>query len=212
MKPAKTKVRAERAMAVDWRDVHSRLETDRKAIERGWSPGPEETQKVLKARAQVLARETKAAQELEDSIEVIEFVLAHERYAVESSFVREVYPLKDLTPLPCTPAYVLGIVNVRGQILSIIDIKKFFDLPQKGLTDQNKVIILRAGSMEFGILADLIIGTRMVSMGELQPSLLTLTGIREAYLKGVTTDRRVILDAGKLLSDTKIVVHEQVST
>ena len=43
-------------------------------------------------------------------------------------FVREVYPLKDYTPLPCTPPFVLGLVNVRGQIISVIDIKKFFDI------------------------------------------------------------------------------------
>jgi len=196
---------------IDWRDVHSRLDTAREAIERGRSPGLEETKRILKARAQLLAREPRPAQEPEDTLEVIEFVLAQEIYAVESSFVREVYPLKELTPLPCTPAYVLGIVNVRGQILSVIDIKKFFDLPEKGLTDLNKVIILRSGSMEFGILADLITGTRVVSMNELQPSLPTLTGIREEYLKGVAADRSVILDAAKLLSDRKIVVHEEVN-
>ena len=208
MKPVKTK----RATGVDWRDVHSRLETSRAAIERGRSPDPEETKRILKNRAQALSREHKPAQELQDSFEVIEFVLAYEKYAVESSFVREVYPLKDLTPLPCTPGHVLGIINVRGQILSVIDIKRFFDLPQKGLGDLNKVIILRSESMEFGILADLITGTRRVSAGELQASLPTLTGIREEYLKGVTADRMVILDAGKLLADRKIVVHEQVKT
>ena len=207
-----TPVKNKRATGVDWRDVHSRLETSRAAIERGGSPGPEETKQILKRRAQALAREPQAAREREDTIEVIEFVLAYEKYAVESSFVREVYPLKELTPLPCTPGHVLGIINVRGQILSVIDIKRFFDLPQKGLSDLNKVIILRSESMEFGILADLITGTRRVSAGELQASLPTLTGIREEYLKGVTADRMVILDAGKLLADRKIVVHEQVKT
>lgn len=202
--------RTKRRTVVDWRDIHGRLETARKAMERGWSPGPEETKQVLRARAQALAQEPKREQEPEDTVEVIEFHLAYEKYGVESSHVREVYPLKDLTPLPCTPPFVLGIINVRGQILSVIDIKKFFDLPEKGLTDLNKVIILRCGFVEFGILADLITGTRVISLRELQPSLPTLTGIREEYLKGVTADQTVIVDAGKLLSDRKIVVHEQV--
>jgi len=171
-----------------------------------------EARQILRARAQALAREQKPTQEPQDTIEVIEFVLAHERYGVESSFIREVYPLKELTPLPCVPRHVLGIVNVRGQILSVVDIKKFFDLPEKGLTDLNKLVILRSGSMELGILADAISGARRVSMGELQPSLPTLSGIREEYLKGVSADRVVILDAEKLLADKKIVVHEEVTT
>jgi purine-binding chemotaxis protein CheW len=210
MKPDKKRARADRS-TVDWGSVHGRLEAARNALERGGARGPEEVKQILKLRAQALAREPKGAQAPEDSIEVIEFVLAYEKYAVESSFVREVHPLKDLTPVPCTPGYVRGIVNVRGQVLSIVDVKRFFDLPEKGLPDLNKVIILRSDSMEFGILADLIVGTRIVSMDELQASLPTLTGIRGEYLKGVTADRVVVLDGEKLLSDTKIVVHEHVN-
>src|SRR3990167_4187913 len=170
----------------------------------------EEEKKILKARAKELAREAREEKTLEESMEIVEFLMAHEKYGVESSYVREIYPLKELTPVPCTPSFVLGIINVRGQILSVIDIKKFFDLPEKGLTDLNKVIILHTESMEFGILADVIIGVRNIVVGELQTSLPTLTGIREEYLKGVTKERTVILDAEKLLSDKSIVVHELV--
>jgi len=207
----KTGSRAERASGTDRRGIRSRLEAAREATERGWQPGPEETKEILKARARALAREAEAPQEAAEAIEVIEFVVARERYAVESAYVREIYPLNELTPLPCTPRFVLGIVNVRGQILSVIDIKKFFDLPEKGLSDLSKVVILRSEAMEFGVLADSIAGTRVLPVHELQPSLPTLTGIREEYLRGVTADRTVILDAGKLLSDPKIVVHEQVA-
>ena len=196
---------------IEWRDVHAHLETARRAIERGHSPGPEETLRILKARARALARQSSAAQEPQEILEVIEFVLAYETYAVESRFVREIHQLKDLTPLPCAPAHVLGIVNVRGRILSVIDLKRFFELPEKGLTDLNKVVILQSESMEFGILADLIVGTRMISEGEIQASLPTLIGIREQYLKGVSAERSVILDAEKLLSDSRIVVHERTN-
>ena len=139
----------------------------------------------------------------------MEFLLAYETYAIESRCVREVYPLQNLTPLPCTPAFVLGIVNVRGEMLSVLDIKKFFGLPEKGLTDLNKLIVLDSGAMRFGILADAIVGVRHIPLAEIQPSLPTLTGIREEYLKGVTAGRIVILDAEKLIADEKIVVQEQ---
>ena len=196
---------------IDWNEVKQRLEIARAATEHVVSPDPEETRRILKARAQALGQKLEQAEAIGERIEVVEFVLAQESYAVESQHVRDVYPLEQLTPLPCTPAYVLGIVNLRGEILSVIDIKKFFDLPEKGLTDLNKVIVLESGSMRFGILADVIIGVRAISLTDIQPSLPTLTGIREEYLKGVTPDRTVILDAEKLLADEQIIVQEQVA-
>ncbi len=166
-------------------------------------------QSILKARAKVLAQAPEQAAELE-CIEVVTFLLAYETYAIETTWVREVYPLKDLTPLPCTPPFVAGIVNVRGQVLSVIDIKKFFDLPEKGLTDLNKVVILSDGVMEFGILADAVLEVQNVPRQKIQPPLPTLTGIREQYLLGITAERLIVLDAYSLLTGGSIVVHEEV--
>jgi purine-binding chemotaxis protein CheW len=64
--------------------------------------------------------------------------------------------------------------------------------------------------MRFGVLADAVLGVRRVPVAGIQPSLPTLTGIREQYLKGVTHERTIVLDAQKLLADEKIVVQEQV--
>ena len=203
-------MRGKKHAAIDWHEVHRRLDAARAAGKRARTPDPEETKRVLKARAQALARQPGQAEAAGEHVEVVEFVLAHERYAVETRYVREVYPLENLTPLPCTPAFVLGIVNLRGEILSVIDLKKFFELPEKGLTDLNKVIVLQSGNMRFGILADAVAGVRRVPLVGIQPSLPTLTGVREAYLKGVTAERTVVLDAEKLLADERIVVQEQV--
>lgn len=171
---------------------------------------PVEQLEILRSRAAVLAREPESPKKAAEQLEVVEFLLSPERYAIESAYIGEVYPLKDLTPLPCTPLFVLGIMNMRGRIISVLDIRKFFDLPEKGLSDLNKVIILQGGAMEFGILADAIIGTRTVSIADLLPSLPTLTDIRADYLRGVTEDRLVVLNGEKLLSDRNIVVHEDV--
>lgn len=178
----------------------------------------QEKERILKERARELAREPEKKDTSGEYVRVVEFLLAYERYALEASYICEVYPLKELTPLPCTPPFVLGILNVRGRIFSVIDIRKFFELPEKGITNLNKVIILstdkpvpeRIDGMEFGILADAVSGVKSVPLHEIQTSLFTLTGIREDYLKGVTKDRTVILDAMKILSDKRIVIHEQV--
>jgi purine-binding chemotaxis protein CheW len=196
---------------VDWAEIHRRLQASRAGIERRLNPGPDERRKILRERAKLLGREFEDRGPAADSLEVVEFVLASERYGVESAFVREIYPLKDYTPLPCTPPFVLGVINVRGQILSVIDIKRFFDLPDKGLTDLNKVVILETRRMELGVLADAVLGVRSVTLGDLQPSLPTLTGIRVQYLRGVTSDSMVVLDAEALLSDSSIIVDEDAS-
>jgi len=171
---------------------------------------PEEERKVLRERAIALAREPEEKETAAECLEVVEFLLAYERYGLESACIREVYPLKELTSLPGTPPFVLGIMNVRGKILSVIDLRKFFDLPQKGLTDLNKVIIVHDEAMEFGILADAILGVRLIPLREMQPSLPTLTEVRADYLKGVTAERLVVLDGGALLADRRIVVHEEL--
>jgi purine-binding chemotaxis protein CheW len=193
---------------INWNEIYSRIEAARIEVEKGFQPTAEERDKVLKERAKVFSRESEEKRGKDEHIEVLEFLLAHEVYGVELRYVREVYPLKELTPIPGTPPFVLGIVNIRGEILSVIDIKKFFDLPEKGLTDLNKVIILHSPEIEFGILADSILGVRNILLSDIQPSLPTLTGIREEYLKGVTKDRGIVLDAERLLSDKGIIVNE----
>jgi purine-binding chemotaxis protein CheW len=196
---------------IDWEEIHRRLEASQAALERRLTPGGEEEQKTLRSRAKLLAREARAEEAPGQRLDVVEFLLGYERYAMESSYIREICPLRELTPLPGTPPFVLGLINLRGQVLSIIDIKKFFDLPEKGLTDLNKAIIVRAGQMELGILADAILSVRLISLQDLQPCLPTLTGIRAEYLRGITKDPIVVLDAGKLLADRRIIVDDDVA-
>jgi purine-binding chemotaxis protein CheW len=94
-------------------------------------------------------------------------------------------------------------------MVSVLDLKKFFDLPEKGLTDLNKVIVLQSGQMFFGILADTIVGVRRIAVAEIQQALTTRSGIREKYLLGVTADGMILLDAERLLTDGQIIVQEQ---
>jgi purine-binding chemotaxis protein CheW len=195
---------------IDWTAVYRRLEATREYLASGWNLSPEKAKEILRARARKLAEEPRVEEPGEIFLEVLEFSLAKERYGVETAFVREVYPLKDPTSLPGTPPFVLGIMNIRGRILSVLDIKKFFDLPEKGLTELNKVIVLRSASMEFGILADEIVGVRTIAAASLQQALPTMTGVRVEYLMGLTPDGSVILHADKLLSDKNLIVFQEI--
>jgi purine-binding chemotaxis protein CheW len=171
---------------------------------------PPDARQILRARARALAHQPERIAIADASIEVLEFRLAQERYALETRYLCEVYPLKNLTPLPCTPPFMLGIVNVRGRITPVIDIKKFFGLPEQGLTDLHSIILVRGHDLELGLLADAIVGVRSLALDSLQPSLPTLSGIGAAYLKGVTVERLVVLDLDRILADPKIIVHEEV--
>lgn len=165
---------------------------------------------ILRERAHLLAQPPEE-EATAPAIEVVTLLLAYETYAIETAYVREVYPLKDLTLLPCTPDFVAGIVNVRGQVMSVIDLKQLFELPVKGLTDLNKIVILSDGIMEFGILADSILGVRNIPLHEIESGLPTLSGVRQDYLKGITPEGVAVLDAAQLLRNENIVIHEEVT-
>jgi purine-binding chemotaxis protein CheW len=198
----------QRQTAVDGQVVHRRLDAIGAAIDRQISLPPQGMKSLLKARATALAAlpQSEAAEEY---LEIIQFQLASETYGIELRHAGEVSLLKELTPVPCTPAFVLGIINVHGRVLSVVDLKRFFDLPNHALTDLNRVIVVRKDSLEVGILADTIHGVRRIPLHDLQLSLPTLTGVRAEYLKGITGERLIVLDAEKLLSDSKIVVQEE---
>ncbi len=195
---------------IDWSDIRRQVETAREALAPGAAPSPEEKRAILKARAVALAREPQQATTAQEFLEIIEFRLASETYGIESAFVREIYPLKDFTPLPGTPPFVIGIVNVRGQILSVVDLGKFFNLPDKGgLGQLSTVIVLRNEQMEFGILADAIVGARPLALNTIQAPPPTVSGIGATYLRGVTAERMIILDAAKILGDEQIIVRQE---
>ena len=163
---------------------------------------------ILKNRAAALAKEPDKPDSSLQFLEIIEFRLAFETYGAESKYIREIYPLKDFTPIPGTPDFVLGLANVRGQILSVIDLKKFFNLPEKGLGELNKIIIVQNELMEFGILADVIIGTCRVGLEDIQKSPVTVSGIGAEYLKGITKERMAVLDMEKIFTDEKLMVKD----
>jgi purine-binding chemotaxis protein CheW len=193
---------------IDWAGVHKRMAAVEATIARVGHASRDETRTVLKMRAVELAKRGKDAAEPTSSLEVHAFTLGQEKYGIETCYVREVTPLNELTPLPGSPPFVMGIVNIRGQVLSVIDIRRLLDLPQSGLGDQDRVIVLRNERMEFGILGNSIQGVLRVPAGELQATLPTLTGIRADFLKGVTGDRMALLDGTRLLSDERVIVRE----
>ncbi|HNY13946.1 MAG TPA: chemotaxis protein CheW [Bacteroidales bacterium] len=169
---------------------------------------PDDEASVLKRRAQALAVKRLSKKSKGKILFVAEFLLGEERYGIEVSLMQEVYPLRELTPLPGIPPFILGIINVRGKILPVMNIKKFFDIPEKGITELNRVLIVAKGKMVTGILADEVLGVRGINPDELQPPMATLTGIKSEYLRGITAGHLIVLDMARILDDPDIIVNK----
>ena len=194
---------------IDWSALLERQESAQAALAAEHSLSPEQERALLKARAARLAERPAQQAEPASRLDCLEFLLSGESYALEMSYVSETLPLVEFTPLFCTPPFVLGITSWRGRIISILDLRRFFELPAPGLSDLNRVIVVGNAGMEFGVLADAIVGMRSLSPAELMPAPATFAGIREEFLCGVTADRLALLDLGKILADQRVVVRDE---
>ncbi len=193
-----------------WEDARKRIDAVQAVLREGWAPTPREKRAILKARAEALARPPAEQEEAGEQVQLVTFVLGGEAYGVESSYIREVSPLRGLTPVPCTPSFVAGIVNLRGQVLSVVDIKQVLGVPGGDATLSSSVVIVEDSEMWFGILADAVLGARSVKTSDIRSLPPTLSGTRAEYTKGLTADRVAILDTGAILADARLRVHEEV--
>lgn len=163
--------------------------------------------RTLRERARALAIPSDGAQPAA-MLGVLEFRLGQERYALETAHVREVCTFRHLTPLPSLPPFVRGIVNVRGLILPVLDLKALLDLPEEGVADLHRVIVIEGNDLAFGLLADAAVGVRAIPVGSLHPAPPTLTGLRADYVKGLTAERLLVLDVARMLADSRLIVHQ----
>jgi purine-binding chemotaxis protein CheW len=195
-------------MSVNREGIH-RFDAAATAIAREEAPSPAERGSILRARARALASEPASSGAPREGLDIVEFRLATEAYALESSYIREVLPLKNCVPLPSVPPFVVGIVNIRGRILSVVDLKIFFDLPGKEPGKSEKLVVIGDERMEFGILADAVIGARAIPLDSIEPPISTLSKIGAEYIRGIAEARLIILDARKILGDESIVIRQE---
>ena len=171
----------------------------------------ENAQRILRERAKALAQQPEQQASQDSLLKVVAFTLSGETYCFETSLIGEIFNLKELTPVPCTPAFVAGVVNLRGEIVTVVDMTKFLGLPSRGIVDMHQIITLRDvadAAMRVGVLADALIGDRTIPFDEMQTSLPTLSGINADFLKGIAPDGAIVLDARKILSDKRLIVDE----
>jgi purine-binding chemotaxis protein CheW len=172
----------------------------------------------LERRARALACLPTEEEVEGETLHLVTFPLREERYGVEITLVQGIQPLEGQTwsRVPCTPSFIVGAINIRGRIYSVMDIASFLGLPSRPLSETAHVLLVRnggqgaAGEMELGILADDLPQVVNVPLAEVEPSSATISNQAQKYVRGVTADMLIILDLGRLLSDPGIRVHEEV--
>jgi chemotaxis signal transduction protein len=172
---------------------------------------PERATEIMAERARALARVPAQAPLASEVLEVMIFSLGNERYSIETRHAREVVRLADLTPVPGVPDFLTGIINLRGEVLAVIDLRKFFGLEERGLTELSRVIVLGRERAEFGILADAVHNVTPLRIDEVLEPPESTAGVGRQYLRGVTTEALIVLDGTVLLRDPRLFIdqHEE---
>ena len=86
----------------------------------------------------------------------VSFCLNNEIYCISLKFVREFCKLKliNLTTIPCVPEFIVGLINLRGEFITIIDIKSFLQIPKSKITEKTKIIVAKSPNLQIGLLVD----------------------------------------------------------
>lgn len=192
---------AEKAKPLDWKRVHERLA--RAALEDGLHLSPERAREVLEERARLLARVPAPTPRAAEILEVIVFSVAGERYAIASRYVREVVRLTEPTPVPGTPDHLAGVINLRGEIVAVFDLRPFFGLSGSGDASPSRILVLGGGRNEFGVLADAAHEVVPLRIEDVLPPPDTVAGPGREFLRGMTADALVVLDGARLLQDRR---------
>lgn len=160
---------------------------------------------ILVERAQALAaQKTDVDSGLGE--EILVFRLGEGRYSVPAHFIREVQPMNTYTPLPSTPSFIVGLVNVRGRLLTALDIRPLIDVAQTVPQEQSFLLILSAHGTEICLLADGVVEVRYGD-ADLAPAISTTTGRGVTWIRGIDRDLNVWIDPPLLLSDQRLIVN-----
>lgn len=138
-----------------------------------------------------------------DTVRVLSFILGKENYGVDITQAKEVFRSERFTKVPGTPAFAVGVTNLRGQVVSVIDIRSFLGLPAERPPQGMWVIVTDVREGLVGLWVDRITEAVKVQRSAIQPPVATLSGAQADYTTGQVTygsDILVMLDLSRILS------------
>lgn len=190
--------------AIDWPALHRRLEKVRITLDSSTSTPPDMRRKILERRAEKIAAVPSRPLDAGQELLVLELMILPEAYAVPAEFVVEAAPLREFSVLPRAPSFVLGIAHLRGRMMSVVDLRRFFALPGAGLTDQNRLVVLGHRGLEIAVAADEVRSVKTLSRDRIEEPLPSAGGNRASFCQGIAPGGIIVLDVPKLLSATNL--------
>lgn len=139
--------------------------------------------------------------------QMVNFMVGGEEFAIEISHVREVINCPDITKLPRTPVFVQGVIDLRGEIIPIIDMRVKLGLQTQEKTPYAAVIIVETDGKYVGAVVDRICQVIRINQDQITPPVRLVAGLSGEYVRGMGKlgDRLiVILDVGKILTPKEI--------
>ena len=146
-----------------------------------------------------------AAKSAEDPIlQWVTFRLENESYGINVMQVQEVLRHTEIAPVPGAPPYVLGIINLRGNVVTVIDTRSRFALPDAETTDQTRIVIIEAESQVVGILVDAVAEVVYLRQSEIETTPNVGNEESAKFIQGVchkNDELLILVDLEKLMSD-----------
>ncbi len=137
-----------------------------------------------------------------EEIQVVAFYLQEEEFAVDIQQLREVLKFTDITPLPRTSDFIEGVINLRGEVIPVIDLRKRFGMEQKEKDDRTRIIIVEIDSNLIGLIVDQVSEVLHLTNDQIEPPPGDVTGTRTDFIMGIgKIGQRLII----LLNPTEIV-------
>lgn len=148
-----------------------------------------------------------------EELKVIVFTLANEEYGIEVDKVKTIERMAPITRVPKTPPFVKGVMNLRGVVVPVIDLRGRFGLPETEPTDQSRIIIVSTGDLEVGFIVDSANDVLDVSSDEIEQPPEVVGGVKAKYIRGVAklAEGRllILLHLAEVLNRAEIIQLEQ---
>jgi len=148
-------------------------------------------------------------------MQLVCFKLAQEEYAVDITNVQEVIKGQRITPVPQMPPFVLGVINIRGSIIPVFDMRKLFKLPEKVFDEQSKILVLKYEGIVVSIIVDQILDNIKIEHSSIDPAPEVRLKIERECIYGLGEigDRMVIiLNFSKVNGVAKREIQEYAKT
>jgi purine-binding chemotaxis protein CheW len=157
--------------------------------------------------SQALSQQLAVQEEDTQRGKFLTFPLGNEVFGIEIKFVTEIIGIQSITYVPEVPEYVRGIINLRGKIIPVIDIRLKFRKPAVEYDDRTCIIVIDIRDISIGLVVDCV--SEVIDIGDdnIVPPPSYKTGFQNRYIKGigkVGKDIKLLLDCEKIISDTDI--------